>query len=102
MTLAAGYYRDPRATAAAFRDGWLHTGDLVRRSGDGFAYFVDRAKDMIKRSGENVSAREIERMPRATPPSPNAPPSECPTQSVTRRSSWSRCRPPGRPRARKS
>lgn len=62
VTLAAGYYRDPRATAAAFRDGWLHTGDLVRRSGDGFAYFVDRAKDMIKRSGENVSAGEIERV----------------------------------------
>lgn len=62
VTLAAGYYRDPRATAAAFRDGWLHTGDLVRLNGDGFAYFVDRAKDMIKRSGENVSAGEIERV----------------------------------------
>lgn len=62
VTLAAGYYRDPQATAAAFRDGWLHTGDLVRRSDDGFAYFVDRAKDMIKRSGENVSAGEIERV----------------------------------------
>ena len=62
VTLAAGYYRDPDATAAAFRDGWLHTGDLARLDGDGFAYFVDRAKDMIKRSGENVSAGEIERV----------------------------------------
>jgi carnitine-CoA ligase len=62
VTLAAGYYRDPEATAAAFRDGWLHTGDLARLDGDGFAYFVDRAKDMIKRSGENVSAGEIERV----------------------------------------
>jgi crotonobetaine/carnitine-CoA ligase len=62
VTLAAGYHRDPRATAAAFRDGWLHTGDLARLEADGFAYFVDRAKDMIKRSGENVSAGEIERV----------------------------------------
>ena len=62
VTLAAGYYRDPEATAAAFRDGWLHTGDLARLDDDGFAYFVDRAKDMIKRSGENVSASEIERV----------------------------------------
>lgn len=62
VTLAAGYYQDPAATAAAFRDGWLHTGDLARIDADGFAYFVDRAKDMIKRSGENVSAGEIERV----------------------------------------
>jgi len=62
VTLAAGYYRDAEATAAAFRDGWLHTGDLATLDGDGFASFVDRAKDMIKRSGENVSAGEIERV----------------------------------------
>ena len=62
VTLAAGYYRDPQATAAAFRDGWLHTGDLVRQDGDGYAYFVDRVKDMIKRSGENISPDEIERV----------------------------------------
>jgi carnitine-CoA ligase len=67
VTLAAGYYRDPGATAAAFREGWLHTGDLVRLHGDGFAYFVDRAKDMIKRSGENVSAGEIERVAASHP-----------------------------------
>ena len=62
VTLAAGYYADPQATAATFRDGWLHTGDLARLDTDGFAYFVDRAKDMIKRAGENVSAGEIERV----------------------------------------
>jgi carnitine-CoA ligase len=62
VTLAAGYYRDPVATAATFRDGWLYTGDLARLADDGYFYFVDRAKDMIKRSGENVSAGEIERV----------------------------------------
>ena len=62
VTLAAGYHGDPGATEATFRDGWLHTGDLARLDADGFAYFVDRAKDMIKRSGENVSAGEIERV----------------------------------------
>ena len=62
VTLAAGYYNDPQATAFTFRDGWLHTGDLARLDPDGFAYFIDRAKDMIKRSGENVSAGEIERV----------------------------------------
>jgi carnitine-CoA ligase len=67
VTLAAGYYRDPGATAAAFRGGWLHTGDLVRLDGDGFAYFADRARDMIKRSGENVSAGEIERVAASHP-----------------------------------
>ncbi|SFK07886.1 crotonobetaine/carnitine-CoA ligase [Amycolatopsis sacchari] len=61
-TIAAGYWRNPEATAATFGDGLLHTGDLARRDADGFLYFVDRAKDMIKRSGENISAGEVERV----------------------------------------
>lgn len=61
-TIAAGYYRRPEATAETFADGWLHTGDLVHAGRDGFVYFVDRAKDMIKRSGENVAASEVERV----------------------------------------
>lgn len=60
VTLMAGYLDDPDATAAALQDGWLHTGDLVRADEDGYLYFVDRAKDIIKRAGENVSAGEIE------------------------------------------
>ncbi|WP_331772845.1 AMP-binding protein (plasmid) [Embleya sp. NBC_00888] len=61
-TLAAGYWNNARATDDAFMDKGLRTGDLARRGDDGFLYFVDRNKDMIKRAGENVSAGEIERV----------------------------------------
>jgi len=61
-TLMAGYLNRPDATEAALRDGWLHTGDLVSVGADGYLYFVDRAKDMIKRAGENVAASEVERV----------------------------------------
>ena len=59
-TLMAGYLDDEEATAATIRDGWLHTGDSVVVDPDGFIRFVDRAKDMIKRAGENVAATEVE------------------------------------------
>ena len=62
QTIANGYWRNPDATAETFPNGWLHTGDVVRRDGDGYYYFVDRTKDMIKRAGENVAAGEIERV----------------------------------------
>lgn len=55
-----GYWGDPGQTAAAIVDGWLHTGDLVRRDADGFHTFVTRKKEVIRRRGENVSAAEIE------------------------------------------
>lgn len=54
------YYRRPDATSAGFRDLWFHTGDRARMDEDGFFYFVDRAKDTIRRRGENVSSWEIE------------------------------------------
>ena len=57
-----GYYKNPEATAAALRDGWLHTGDLGYLDPDGFLYFVDRKKDIIKRSGENIASAEVERV----------------------------------------
>ncbi len=62
VSLMAGYLDDRAATDAAVRDGWLHTGDMVRIEPDGFLSFFDRAKDMIKRSGENVAAAEVERV----------------------------------------
>jgi crotonobetaine/carnitine-CoA ligase len=57
-----GYYRDPEQTAAAFRDGWFITGDLVRRDPDGFYYFVARKKDIIRRRGENIAGAELDRV----------------------------------------
>lgn len=59
-TLMKGYHRDPAATRTAIRDGWLFTGDSGYVDGQGYIYFVDRKRDMIKRSGENVSATEVE------------------------------------------
>ncbi|MBL7495075.1 AMP-binding protein [Frankia sp. CNm7] len=57
-----GYYKNPEATADLFRDGWLHTGDLVRVGETGSLHFFDRAKDMIKSGGENVYSAEVERV----------------------------------------
>jgi long-chain acyl-CoA synthetase len=59
-TVVRGYFGLPDATAAAFTDGWFHTGDLGRLDGDGNLYVVDRIKDMIIRGGENIYAAEIE------------------------------------------
>ncbi len=56
----AGYWRDPEATAAALRGGWLHTGDMARRDAEGCITIVGRFKDMIISGGENVYAAEVE------------------------------------------
>jgi long-chain acyl-CoA synthetase len=55
-----GYYKNPEATAQAFRNGWFHTGDIAYRDADGFFYIVDRKSDMIIRGGENIYPREID------------------------------------------
>lgn len=60
LTIMAGYLDDPDATAATIVDGWLHTGDNVVWGHDGYLFFIDRSKDMIKRAGENVAAGEVE------------------------------------------
>ncbi|MBP2274817.1 MULTISPECIES: AMP-binding protein [Sphingomonas] len=56
----SGYNRNPEATAAAWANGWFHTGDAFRRDADGYFYFVDRVKDAIRRRGENISSFEVE------------------------------------------
>ena len=55
-----GYWHDPERTAEALQDGWLHTGDLGWVDGDGYLYFMDRQKDVIRRRGENISSQEVE------------------------------------------
>ncbi|MFW6080635.1 MAG: AMP-binding protein [Desulfosalsimonas sp.] len=57
-----GYYKDEEKTAETFRNGWHHTGDLVRMDEEGFVYFIDRVKDVIKTGGENVASQEVEAM----------------------------------------
>jgi acyl-CoA synthetase (AMP-forming)/AMP-acid ligase II len=57
-----GYWKDPEATAAAFRGGWFHTGDIGHLDADGFLYIVDRKKDMIVSGGENIASPEVERV----------------------------------------
>jgi carnitine-CoA ligase len=59
-TLMKGYYNNPDATAETIIDGWLYTGDNAHMDEDGYIHFMDRKKDMIKRSGENVATSEVE------------------------------------------
>lgn len=56
----AGYLKDPAATDEAWAGGWFHTGDIVRRDAGGHLHFIDRKKNLIRRSGENISAVEVE------------------------------------------
>ncbi len=62
-----GYWNQPEETDATVRDGWLRTGDIGRLDERGFLYFVGRSKDIIRRSGENVAAGEVEALLRAHP-----------------------------------
>jgi crotonobetaine/carnitine-CoA ligase len=55
-----GYYRDPAATVARWRNGWFHTGDFGRLDEAGSLFFVDRKKDAMRRRGENISSFEVE------------------------------------------
>ena len=54
------YYRDPEATAATLKDGWLYTGDMACEDEDGFIFLVDRKKDVIITGGENIYPVQIE------------------------------------------
>ena len=55
-----GYWNHPEWTASAWRNLWMHTGDMMMRDEDGNLYFVDRIKDAIRRRGENISSMEVE------------------------------------------
>jgi acyl-coenzyme A synthetase/AMP-(fatty) acid ligase len=56
----SGYLKDEKATEEAWRNGWFHTGDTVFRDESGMFYFLDRKKNIIRRSGENIAAAQIE------------------------------------------
>lgn len=58
--LMTGYFNNPEAQAHVNRNGWFHTGDMLRRDEDGNYFFVDRGKDSLRRRGENVSSFEVE------------------------------------------
>lgn len=60
-TVSPGYWNLPQETAAAFRDGWLYTGDLAVIDAEGYVDIVDRRKDMIITGGENVYSTEVEK-----------------------------------------
>ena len=61
-TVMKGYYKNPEASAKALKGGWLYTGDLGYLDQDGYLYFVDRVKDMVRRGDENISSEEVERV----------------------------------------
>ncbi len=65
--LMSGYLNRPEATAEVLSDGWFRTGDLGRQDERGLYYFVGRKKDIIRRSGENLAAAEVEEVLRAHP-----------------------------------
>ena len=56
----SGYLKEPEATEEVWKNGWFHTGDMVRQAPDGMLYFVDRRKNIVRRSGENISSAEVE------------------------------------------
>lgn len=55
-----GYWNKPKETAVMIEDGWLHTGDLAYKDGKGYYHWTDRLKDMVRRTGENISSVEVE------------------------------------------
>lgn len=56
----SGYFKNPEATAATIKNGWLYSGDLAQKDEDGFLYIMDRKKDMIISGGENIYPAEVE------------------------------------------
>ncbi|MGP8077679.1 MAG: AMP-binding protein [Thermoplasmata archaeon] len=59
-TMFLGYLNKPEKTEEAWRNAWFHTGDYVTRDADGYYYFVDRKKDIIRRRGENLAPYDVE------------------------------------------
>ncbi|MCI4350831.1 MAG: AMP-binding protein [Thermoplasmata archaeon] len=67
FTMFLRYHNKPDATVDAWRNLWFHTGDYVRRDADGYYYFIDRKKDVIRRRGENIAPYDVESVLNAHP-----------------------------------
>jgi crotonobetaine/carnitine-CoA ligase len=65
--MMTGYFKEPELTAKVIRNGWLYTGDQGWMDADGYFFFADRKKDVIRRRGENVSSIEVEAVINAHP-----------------------------------
>lgn len=63
----SGYWKDQPATDEAWADGWFHTGDIVKRDEHGYLHFIDRKRNVIRRSGENIAAVEVENVMQQCP-----------------------------------
>ena len=72
FSVASGYFGNPEATAAAWRNLWFHTGDRVLRDEQGNYHYLDRIKDAIRRRGENISSWEVEQVLLSHPDVQNA------------------------------
>lgn len=91
--VTAGYWNNPQATREAFTDGWFRTGDLVRFDDDGYLWWVDRRKEMIKYKGYSIAPAELEEVLRQHPavreacvvPKPHPELGEVPKAYVVRR-----------------
>ena len=91
-----GYYRDPEATAAAFRDGWFLTGDMGYRDGDGYYYFVTRRRISSAGAARISPARKSIRWSRRIPRCSRPRRLPCPVNWAKMKSWWWRCRGRGR------
>ena len=98
----AGYWRNPEATAAAFAEGWLLTGDVAERDAEGFYRIAGRIKDMVISGGENVYPAEIEDVLHGHPAVPRRRSSACRTSGGARPARHSSCFALARLRARAS
>jgi carnitine-CoA ligase len=67
FTMFLRYHNKPEATVEAWRNLWFHTGDYVRRDLDGYYFFIDRKKDVIRRRGENIAPYDVESVLNAHP-----------------------------------
>jgi carnitine-CoA ligase len=62
ISLLMEYYKNPESTAKDLEENWFYSGDFGKIDEDGYVYFIDRKKDVIKRAGENIAAAEVERV----------------------------------------